>query len=328
MTTQLRPHPSLITNFQAGTTEYHPSQRLPEPARRIYRTLQDEADALHSAVLRFSDQRNDLVREKVSAQNRINHLRGKYRLTDDATEVTDSLALIKQIDGELADVSDAYNLRAERMALVRGLVDDIDRWLRGLPNSVALTLHTSEVSGLRPGESPAAAVERLREQASQLRADIRATRSAPISSAEAKRLAREQVRQLAEKGRPSTLPTIELGEAVRWPTVRIEGEAVKDRSQVWSQTIDPVATLAWLFPEEMTAALHRDIDELADDEAALSDQERADRIKALQAKLLETERQEAAAILASGGAATWRRDLDPRAALGLSSDLPPVREFY
>ena len=61
---------------------------------------------------------------------------------------------------------------------------------------------------------------------------------------------------------------------------------------------------------------------MSDDTEALDDDERQERTDELLARILETERTEAA-IMDASGLMDYRADMDPRACLGLSSDLPP-----
>jgi len=67
--------------------------------------------------------------------------------------------------------------------------------------------------------------------------------------------------------------------------------------------------------------LNAEVDLLKDDENALADEQRAKRISALQDQMLLAERVEEALICLSDVAIVRRLDADPRAVLGLSSDL-------
>jgi hypothetical protein len=89
--------------------------------------------------------------------------------------------------------------------------------------------------------------------------------------------------------------------------------------------VDVFGLLIWLFHDEVISALEREVDELADDAHALSDEDRAAHEAALQARLLEAERIEERLIEVAaeeGRAVSRRPNADPRAVLGLASALP------
>jgi hypothetical protein len=88
------------------------------------------------------------------------------------------------------------------------------------------------------------------------------------------------------------------------------------------------ALLAWLFQNQLIEKLEQEIDELADDDNALTDEQRTQREAALAAELLAAERREEALIVMAeaGGTQIMRRPYpDPRAVLELSSELPAPR---
>ena len=91
------------------------------------------------------------------------------------------------------------------------------------------------------------------------------------------------------------------------------------------QEIEMQAVLANICRELLTARLENEVDELADDERALTDAECETRLRALYAKRLELERDEEELFRAaeSKGFAVGRRgDADIRAVLGLASSMP------
>jgi len=73
--------------------------------------------------------------------------------------------------------------------------------------------------------------------------------------------------------------------------------------------------------------MEADISELADDEGALSDEEKREREAAILAEILEIEREEVAAI-EDGAPCALRPDCDPRAVLNLASDLPATVPMF
>jgi hypothetical protein len=94
------------------------------------------------------------------------------------------------------------------------------------------------------------------------------------------------------------------------------------------QSPDALALFCWLHKDALIAALESEVDLLADDLSQRIFEERATRIAALRAQLLEAERVEEALVCASeqSDAPVLRHNAaDPRAVLGLSSALPAPR---
>src|SRR5207248_1704079 len=89
-----------------------------------------------------------------------------------------------------------------------------------------------------------------------------------------------------------------------------------------------VPLFCWLLKDALLEKLDEEIDALADDESALTDEERGERLAALAAELLQAERREELLIVtaeAEGLQVMRRPQVDPRALLGLSSALPAQR---
>ena len=143
------------------------------------------------------------------------------------------------------------------------------------------------------------------------------------------------VELLQERGIPRLLPLVEEGrfDAVKvaetssqYPVFMSGGDRV---GGVIVSVPDLLATFAWLDPTKLLKRLNAEVDELSDDEHALTDAQRAEQLAEIESDRLATEREEEHLIeLAEGqGLNIARRtEADPRAVLGLSSELPSPRE--
>jgi hypothetical protein len=83
---------------------------------------------------------------------------------------------------------------------------------------------------------------------------------------------------------------------------------------------DTLALIAWLLPDRLIAALDREIDEVADDKAALTLEQRRKAEAEILADMLATEREECALIeiaQTQGIAIDYRTDCDARAILDI-----------
>jgi len=80
---------------------------------------------------------------------------------------------------------------------------------------------------LQIGETEADAIERCRRRVRELRANHDRCLAAPFHSSVIKKIERERIAALAERGAPDVFSAIESGEAVRWPTVDIHLNTIK-----------------------------------------------------------------------------------------------------
>jgi cell division septum initiation protein DivIVA len=86
--------------------------------------------------------------------------------------------------------------------------------------------------------------------------------------------------------------------------------------------------LAWLYADDLKAALAAEIDAIADDATALTPDKRRAREAELKGQILAAERMEEALIESAeeaGSEILRRADADFRAVLGLSDDTPAPR---
>src|SRR5205085_5806368 len=136
-----------------------------------------------------------------------------------------------------------------------------------------------------------------------------------IPSTEAKKLARKQIEQLAERGQPDCYRLVAIGGEIRWPSVFV----------THSEVTASLPFLAWLNKEALISAIDREIDNCANDKAALSDDTRQKKLSEALRDVLAHEREEEALIVQAeqlGFSILRRPDADPRAVLGLASELP------
>jgi hypothetical protein len=185
--------------------------------------------------------------------------------------------------------------------------------------------------GLKKGESLPDAIERDQRRVRELEADANQVRAAPLPSSTVIDAEIERINALAQKGVPDAMAAIERGEALQWPTVSsMISSSLGGETPVFGNTEAPdvIAILAALFRERMIELAKTAILRDADDDAALSMEERAKRIAQIERDKLATERDEVALIRqakAQNQPITFRPDTDPRAFLGLGDDFPAPR---
>jgi hypothetical protein len=120
-------------------------------------------------------------------------------------------------------------------------------------------------------------------------------KSAPIPSARAKQLAVAAIQDLAEKGAVDVSDLVETGGGkIRFPTITTQQPYAGPHYPMIMifDVVDTPALFAWAFKDALIAAINKEIDEIADDAAALSDEDRAKREQLLVADILAVEREE------------------------------------
>jgi hypothetical protein len=176
---------------------------------------------------------------------------------------------------------------------------------------------------IRKGETLQSVIGARRRRVGELKADLKQIELAPWPSKLTKARAREQLAELAKRGRPDVFALVERFDAIAWPTLppRTIFTADGKGSVVLPETLDASALMAWALGPALVAAVEREIDELSDDDKALTAEMRKQRAEEISAEILAVEREEEALVEMAEAQQlpiTRRTDADPRAVLGVS----------
>ncbi|WP_133239337.1 hypothetical protein [Microvirga sp. KLBC 81] len=306
-----------------------PVDDLRAEARDKLLNLRQQAKDAHAVLVSLTGELNELRNEKQQIDSHIKRLTmgagaGGFQIAPDHPTVTAEQAKAARIGDEMVRLNSLYDARSSRWQDLARLVSGLDAWVKG-QGGRELVAHVAPVPKLQRGETPSDAVERCRRRLRELHADLARVEAAPIPSAQAKEAAQREVARLAAQGCPNVGALVEAGAKIEWPMSRADVAMWADGKPSphvpLVRTVDPLALAAWLNPSAMTAALEREIDELADDAAALTDEARAAKRAEVLADLLAVERDEEAFIImaaASGIEIMRRPDASPLAVLGLS----------
>jgi hypothetical protein len=300
-----------------------PLGRLPPAAAAKLNALIDHNADSGAAVREISQRRSQIAEGRRVPLSRLEMIRSGRQYAGRDQDIERTGRDLELIDEQLR----GFDARIDR--LVAGQWHGTNRildWLRDIPPGVLIEPHPKIAAPkLAKGETAAERVAALRERTASLRADLHSVASAPIFAADAKAIMVRQIAELAERGRPDVMGCAEIGSEIKFRTMLVNANAPR----TWFEHVDTLGLLAWLHGDEIARRLAAEIDEVADDSAALSDADRTAKERELLAEILECERLEEATIEAAeaaGAEAVARRlDVDPRALLGLASELPPAR---
>ncbi|MEP2111584.1 MAG: hypothetical protein ABJP10_16890 [Nitratireductor sp.] len=246
-------------------------------------------------------------------------------------ELSEGEKRLVELRAEKTELLAARDAVTEKLTAEAGLMSRLDQWARALREPTAE--FASPVSPkLRKGEALEDAITRLRETLNALHADLAVVRSAPLTAADAKSRAREQINALADTGAPDVSRTIAHGDPVTFPSTVPDLRLFHAGAgaSVSGRTTDATALLAWLFRDQLADAIDKQIDAAGRDDHALPADERRDREAALVDAILQAERDEEALIVMTekrGNGVVRRVDADPRAVLGLADDLPAMEDL-
>jgi len=280
--------------------------------------------------LQAADHRGELVRETrgewypqkaaagiVERQSRV-IVRDENRLARATEKFERAKQTLSEQQARLSQVS-------ERSATLAALIEEVTDWVQRLPDVAVIKTVKVSPPKMKKGETTAEALDKVRTEILDMRAAIEDTVSAPIASGEAKERARQIVEQMATQGRPQVLDLVEGGRNIRWGTVRADCSGPHPHSLGAAFIPDSLGAMAWLLRDAMIKTIEAEIDELADDDNALTDDERADTIASLKSKILASQRHEEALVEVGEGQGLniqRRADADVRAVLQIQGPEP------
>ncbi len=327
-------HSPIVRGPEAfGTTDTILALLPPRAAKKL-EALRRERDELVTLGQDALQEQQELIDQRNRAHTRIAQItnpRGaNVPVTEDHPSLIEARTTFARAGARLEELKRVQDERSKRSNAIGNLIRSIERYLKALPETVAI--ETFDIEAPTVHEPPATAIERLRAQLRELALDIKQIEFAPIHSSVVKAAVRKEVEALAERGRPDVARLIEGGSQLRFAMqkvpIEIHGFVATDGAPriivptANASVPDAIALVAFAMKGQIIAALETEVDECADDDNSLTDQERAAKIGELKAKMLATERVEEAFVEMTGGDVTRRADADPRAVLSISGPEP------
>jgi len=316
--------------------------RLPPAARQKLVALRQTRDDAHAMLHPVSESLSKLRLERQELQHRLDDLtKPKPRMLEPVATGRNSaagagkssmiafpedhpmaVAARRDLTRATAALEHAEGLHQIRRAswssnaqLVRALEDYL-----GKLGGVEIAAFDGDVKSKFRG-TIADAVEQRRRRLRELKADARRVAVAPRPSAYCRKAIGDWLDELAERGAPRLLPLIEQGriDLVTLPEIsrsetfhgaaKADGKFSPTATAVIVRTPDVMALMAWLDRDRLQKRLLDEIDNLSDDDDALTDDQRAEAFRQIAIDRLAVEREEEALIeqAASQGQAIARR---------------------
>jgi hypothetical protein len=300
---------------------------LPPAAQERLRKLRQRAADAHRLIPAFEDV-HEAGTARVSAETALRRLTdhpqdGGLGFREDNRTVIAAQRTLDKATDEFRRLQELQQVRSTQWQTASAALQAVESWLRnGRPGNCQLAAVETEPVKLLKGEGLVDAIERVRRRGRELKADLHRIESAPFPSSHAKQKMRAQIEALAARGAPDVSVLLENDREIVWPTQRLQSQVFNtpDRALAFSEMPDTVALFAWLHRDALTAALDREIASTADDDGALTREQRQQREAETMGDLLDIERQEAALVWrgqSEGLPCEHRADCNPLALLGL-----------
>jgi hypothetical protein len=267
------------------------TMKLPTEARNKFAAIAQAADEAATIARRSVERVNDL---RKALGNNPNH------------------ASAEEISDEIARLQLTLPLQQQRHRDLAALVTNLRGFIEGLGPHVALS--TAKVPKLNlTDETVKQAIERTRDEIATVRSDLSLVQVAPPPKAELRKRVKAHVQDLAERGCPVvSVDANRTNLAFRWRSYQALTPGMSGD--------DVAATLAWLFPDDMTKRLLAEVDRMPEPAIALSADDKRNRVAELKAKIDALEREEEALVEkahADGYVVARRPDALPAAVLGV-----------
>lgn len=328
------PPPPSAESWKRQTTfyEYDLLGLLPAAVRQklkaLRRALADSEGPFRGVMDEYHETRSKIY----TLTARITHLERRENLRPDHPLVAAERHSLAQFQAESRELQALLDERKPSVSSLRLLIASAESYVRQLGGRKIELAPSLPEPKLARGESFFDAVEKARGKLAELRQDIEAAINAPIHSSAAKAAARAWVDNLAAAGGIDVSPLLDAGRPPILPQKNMPALKVFAGTSGLTEDYSAPNVEALFFRvhrDRILADLEHDIDIVADDASALSDEQRAKRISACKAAILDQERTEESLIVmaAESGLSVMRRpDADPRAILGLANSMPePVQ---
>lgn len=291
---------------------------LPQQVREKLERLRDERAIAHSALRVFSDKAAEKAHDIEQVQRRIAELKSHYNLPDNDPHVLAERESLKNLRAAQSKFQEEVDVHTAIWSPQSRLVQHLEDYLQRLGNRSCAAADPWPMPKLGRNETRADAVARLRGELMALREEIHIAQHAPITAEAAKKIVRNQLDQIAEAGRPDVFRAIEGRRPLQFPQIQLRND----------ELVDAFSVIVWTFKSDIFNRIASEIDQNADDASALTDEERANKVKKLKLDALRLQRDEEAMIVAAaveGQIIIRRPDADPRAVFGLAEEMPEAR---
>lgn len=268
-----------------------PRARRAEESYRAFRNAQDafdrlKADFARGAVVKREIQPVPFMQRTEAGQTHVGAT--KTRVRPDEERLAREKKNLDKLEAEMRRDRDARHTAEQIFQGIGGVVSDIERALQELPRGARLKPWTGTPPKPHKGESLADCLARHEAACMAVATEIEMVETAPRPSSDVLAGVFAQVDDLADRGRPNAFDAIENG-SLQWPSLRetvqvfgADGVALAGGVRI----PDSLALICWACNDLVKEKLRAEVAAVADDEAALSDSDRREKLADLREKHL------------------------------------------
>ena len=278
---------------------------LPSGVAEKLLALRDRASRLHRQVP-LADERAEANMDRQKAQQRLEQLRAHphdngFGLRDSDARVIQQREHVEALTAATTRLQDQYERAIAMWTPAARVLTNAEAWLKSPPLGTVLEDAPEPKVTLQKGEDLLTGIERLRQQAGKIKADLARIYVAPYPSAYCKRRMRETVEAIAQG--PNVTNLVERDGNITWPeqSVRAQVFNTGQPAIAFAEVPATIGLFAWAFKAALIERLEAEIDSKADDKTALSHDERQMREAELASALMEVERDESALVWRAQG---------------------------
>ncbi len=276
----------------------------------------DDGKGIHTSGLILDRQKVKTRLKKLIAELEQKQLgyASKKKFPDTEAAIKNTELELKELTTQISELTARQQLSEGKWTHFQRITHSIESWIANLPRDPIAGIRVVNIQDdrdvkARDGQN----VANVRAKLAELRVKRARILGAPLPSQIAKDAAKRKVGILAELGRPRLDCCFDDGSAPN-----LTPDFVND---AWREVASPAeaaqATLFWLKKDEILERLLAEIDEQAEDDTALTDDERNIKVAEIELKIEALERVEVSIIRASGDLSELREDTSPKALLNI-----------
>lgn len=304
---------------------------LPEPAAQKFRRLSGLAQDRQAATRRAFELVEDAREAVAKARLALHH--GERSPLPTADAINRLQADIDAHESDLRQLIEERDHRGAKSRAITGLVGNIERYVGNLPSSLKVSSFRGPLLSRKSAEPPEKVIMSCRGEIQKIRDRIAEVEIAPRPADEVVAAALAEIDALAARGEPAFEALSDGSGGVTWPMQALDLIArSSDGAPLAANAsdVDTLGLIAWLMKPALVKAVSAAVYEQdAGSPTAIASSQRPKLLTQLRNSLLEIERAEELAIeeleTATNTDLERRAEADPRAVLGLSSDLPIPR---
>jgi hypothetical protein len=305
------------------------AELLPPKAKEKLLSLRERARSAHAQVPSHEELR-ELNVERQKADDRLTRLTNHPQFGGLGLDLADprTVTAAKEVEKAAAAAKRLQNLREAKIPAWHAIERPLqvcERWLRdGRPMGCMLEDRDAPTPKLNKGEDLLGALQRIRARVNDLKQELLKIERAPLPVQYCKEKAREQIEELAARGKPNVLALVKRGGQIIFPEQRTQVDIVNAPQPMLGFALRPdtVALFAWAHRDALLKKLEAEIDavDAASSEAAMTPEQRQVAEAEIGQTLLQVSREEAALVWQAQEKhlpAEHRQDANPVAILGL-----------